>query len=145
MTVPPAVPPSPQARGESGAEDERLRILRLVQQGKVTPEQALALLDALGRHRRRGAGRAPEPARAPAGGRGRILRIRIVEDDEERVHLNIPLSLARSALRLVPARAQRYLAGVDLEALLEQVEHGASGRILVVRDDEDNGVEVTVE
>ena len=146
MTVPPAVPPSPQARGESGAEDERLRILRLVQQGKVTPEQALALLEALGASPGGGgAGRAPEPARAPAGGRGRILRIRIVEDDEERVHLNIPLSLARSALRLVPARAQRYLAGVDLEALLEQVEHGASGRILVVRDDEDNGVEVTVE
>ena len=144
--TPSTVPPTDRGRGEDAAEDERLRILRLVQQGKVTPEQGLALLEALGLPASGGgAGRPAGPARPPAGSRGRMLRIRIVEDDEERVQLNIPLSLARSALRLVPARAQRYLAGVDLDALLEQVEHGATGRILVVRDDEDNGVEVTVE
>lgn len=139
--------PGPGAAGAE-PEDERLRVLRLVQQGRLTPEQALALLEALAPHppAARGApGTAPQPAPSGGAGRGRLLRIRIVEDGEERVHLNIPLGLARSALRLIPARAQHYLADVDLEALLEQVERGASGRILVVRDDDESGVEVTVE
>lgn len=118
-------------------DDDRLRILRLVQQGKVTPEQAVALLDAV----------APPLPRAapPPPGRPRVLRIRVVEDDEDRVNLNIPLALARSALRLIPDRSKHYFQGVDLQALLEQVEHGASGKILEIRGDDDTGVEITVE
>lgn len=141
-------------------EDDRLRILRLVQQGRLTPEQALKLLEALTpppppppAAERAGEGAGPRPGGGVSVGfavgaqpaRGRMLRIRILEEGEDRVNLNIPLGLARSALRLIPARAQRHLAGVDLEALLDQIEHGATGKILVIQDDDESGVEVVVE
>lgn len=159
----PAGPSGPnQDAAEAAAspepEDDRLRVLRLVQQGKVTPEQGLKLLEALApppppTAERPGEGVGPRPAGGVSVGfavgaqpaRGRMLRIRILEEGEDRVNLNIPLGLARSALRLIPARAQRHLAGVDLDALLDQIEHGATGKILVIQDDDESGVEVVVE
>lgn len=154
----------PKQNGAEGAAspepgDDRLRILRLVQQGKLTPEQGLKLLEALAPPppppptERAGVGVGPRPGGGVSVGsgmgaqpaRGRMLRIRILEEGEDRVNLNIPLGLARSALRLIPARAQRHLAGVDLEALLDQIEHGATGKILVIQDDDESGVEVVVE
>lgn len=158
------------------ATDDRIRVLRMVQQGKLTPEDAVKLLEAMGpqvvpgraswtedpgagAYRAEQAGWRPgyvgeqhervlhaaEEKLRMARLSGKTLRIRVVEDGEDRVRLNIPLGLARSALRLLPRSASRYMEGIDLEALVEQIEHGAAGKILEVMDEDETGVEITVE
>lgn len=171
-----AQPAGGPARGEPEG-DERLSVLRMVQQGRLSPEQALQLLEALGfggpsqggggvsgevagpggattgaTGGRAGegadqgseAGREAASGRSAAGGRGRVLRIRIFEDGQDRVRLAIPLGLARSALRLIPRSAARYMEGIDLHGLLDQIEQGAYGKILEVLEG-DARVEIAVE
>ncbi len=170
-----AQPATGPARDEPEG-DERLSVLRMVQQGRLSPEQALQLLEALGfggssqgggetaevaspggatagaTGGRSGegtgqgseAGREAASGRPAAGGRGRVLRIRIFEGGEDRVRLAIPLGLARSALRLIPRSAARYMEGIDLHGLLDQIEQGAYGKILEVLED-DARVEIAVE
>ncbi|WP_324717283.1 hypothetical protein U7230_03110 [Carboxydochorda subterranea] len=139
--------------GEGEPSDDRLRILRMVEAGRLRPEEALRLLEALapapgapGGIGTPGGTRAQGGA-GPRGGemRGRTLQIRVFEEGEDRMRLNIPIALAHSALRLVPRSAARHLEGIDLKELLAQIEWGAYGKILEVRDEDDTGVEIVVE
>jgi hypothetical protein len=45
---PPAAPAAPNAKAQPGTEEERLKILSMVEKGIISPEEASTLLDALG-------------------------------------------------------------------------------------------------
>jgi hypothetical protein len=81
---------------------ERMRILNLVAEGKVSPADAGSLLDALGE--------APEPGAPPAAATGagatalpRYLRVVVDDPSGEqggRVNVRVPLTLIRAGVRL---------------------------------------------
>ena len=105
------------------AENERMRILRLLADGKITPEQAGNLLEALGPQPEfRGVVRTAAQPPAPSGA-GRTLHIKIEEPDGDKVNIAVPLSLASTITKLLPKEklAQR---GIDLDALLSQLQSG---------------------
>jgi|SRR5579875_2911047 len=131
-------------------DDERRRILRMVAEGTVTPEDGAELLDALHEDRRVSEPDRPEQNRetsqaiaaAPAAtvSSGRSLVIRITEGEESTVNLRIPLGLARAAGRFLPRRAQHDLSehGIDLSELFEGVAGGVdNGPLIMIQDDED--------
>lgn len=80
--------------------EERMRILNLLQQGKIDAAQAATLLDALGA--------APPPAAgpsAPAPERGprpplRWLRVVVEGGPHDRVNVRVPFDLIRAGVRL---------------------------------------------
>lgn len=72
--------------------EERLRILNMLAEGKIGPKDAAALLDALG------SSSPPEQARAGAPVAPRYLRV-VVEGDE-RVNVRVPFNLIRAGVRL---------------------------------------------
>lgn len=84
-----------------------------------------------------------EPA---AGGRGRLLRIRVTEHGKSKVNVAIPLAIARigkmklGSAGLVKGHLAKF--GIDLDDLLREVE--TAGRIVDISDDEDR-VEIFVE
>ena len=90
----------------------------------------------------------PPPPRpgAPAGARGRILRIRVTEDGEQKVNVAIPLAIARigkmklGSSALVRGHLSKF--GIDLDELLRSVDF--PGKIVDIADDEDR-VEIFVE
>lgn len=101
--------------------NERLRILNMLSEGKVTAEEAEALLDALAAR-----GRADEPAAAgafPAEGGGptplvrelpKHLYVKVDSDFGDKVNVKVPLALVRSGLKLtslIPKSAMDQLNG----------------------------------
>ncbi len=129
------------------ASEERLRILQMLEAGRITVDEAAKLLAAV-REAPREASRGP--ARPfTAGGRvgGRWLRVRVtdLETGRAKVSVNMPVgivsALARLAGRFVPQSDQ-----FDVQHVLEAIQSGEVGQIVDVVDEEDGEhVEVFVE
>jgi len=136
--------------------EEGKQVLQLLADGKIDVEQAYRLLRALG-DVEEGAARSPRAPFAPfpptpptppntPGGRGRILRIRVTEDGEQKVNVAIPLAIARvGKMKLASSglvRGHLGKFGIDLDELLRSVDF--PGKIVDIADDEDR-VEIFVE
>ena len=123
--------------------EERLEILRLLEGGAVSADEAATLLDALDR-----ADRQLPPAVAdnppPGGGRARQVRIRITEGDRERptVNLAFPLGLVDAGLKIARKFAPDVLP--NAEDIRESVTTGFRGHLLDV-DEGGERVEIIVE
>jgi len=150
--------------------EELETILRLVAEGKLTPEDAAPIIDALTR-----AERTQPPRRADRIGRrferaqrhierahrrldaafahadesldqalersgGRQLRIRVTERGRQVVNLRIPIGFVDAALQFVPG-----LAGDQSQRIRDAVASGATGPILDVEDPDGDGVLISVE
>ncbi len=116
--------------------EERMKVLRMLEDGTITPEEAARLLKAL--H----SGKSPKP-----GGEGRYLLIHVTDlaTGEGQVNVRVPLGLVTAGMRV----AERYASdvqGFDAEMLERMVESGAEGKLLDVTDEEQKQrVEVYVE
>jgi hypothetical protein len=121
------------------SSDERMKILKMVEEGKITAEEAAQLLKALGKQERR---------RMPmAEGDARWLRVRITDLDSNRasVNVNLPINLVNVGLKM-GARFIPEFEGLDLEELGEALKQGLTGKIADVVDEEDGQhVEVYIE
>jgi hypothetical protein len=123
------------------ASEERLRVLQMLEDGKITPEEATALLRALGK------GQAAGPRAVGSGTENRYLRIRVTDlaSGTGKVNVTIPLGLVSAGLRI----AERFAPdarGIDMQELEEAIISGAEGKIVEVMDSEDNErVEIYVE
>lgn len=129
--------------------DDRARVLRMVAEGKVTAEEGATLLDALEPPRTESLRPAApaEPAAPQRPGTGRLLVIRIEDAGESKVHLRIPLGLAKAASRFVPREAQSRLAehDINLEQLLEDLATVSTEGPLLHIEDGDDRVQIAVE
>jgi len=121
--------------------DERRKVLQMVEEGKLSPEDGARLLAALGQ------GEEPEAEPAPStpvdDANGRTLRVRVsnVITGKQKVAVNIPLGLVDFGLRFVPSNDK-----FDAEALRRAIQSGMTGRIVEVTDDEKGErVEVFIE
>ncbi|MFO7743599.1 MAG: hypothetical protein R6X31_14950 [Anaerolineae bacterium] len=121
--------------------EERLRVLQMLEDGKITPEEASSLLRALGKGHDTGP-RAGRPVTE-----NRYLRIRVTDltSGTNKVNVTIPLGLVGVGLRI----AERFAPespDFDLHDLEEMIVGGADGKIVEVMDAEDNErVEIYVE
>jgi len=143
-------PTAPRASRREALREERLEVLRLLEGGSVTADEAAELLEALDRANRADpAARAADPTEElgfglPTGGRGRVVRLRISEAGVERpvVNLAVPLGLIDSGLKV----AQQYVPHLlpSAEAIREGAAAGFRGHILDV-DSEGDRVEIVIE
>jgi hypothetical protein len=125
-------------------DEERLQILGMVEEGKVTPEEGARLMEALAK-------RETQVVQSGTGGAARALRVRVSEGEAEqtKVNVTVPLSLARLALRFIPRTAIEALedegiSADDLGELIASVEKAGPMRIVDVQADNAK-VEVFVE
>ncbi len=111
--------------------EERMKILKMVEDGKITADEASKLLGAL----EEGAG--PAGIASPA----RWLRIRVQELDGGRpkVNVNLPLQLVQLAFKFIPQGVlDSSSTPIDLESVLASIKEGARGAIVDVQDTEEN-------
>jgi len=119
--------------------DERLKILKMVEEGKISPEEAARLLSALSKAERRRAAASP--------GEGRWLRVRVTDVDSGKtaVNVNLPVSLVNVGLRM-GARFVPEMEGVNMTELDDAIRKGLTGKIIdIVDEQEGQRVEVYVE
>jgi hypothetical protein len=128
------------------AEDERLKILNMVKEGKLTPEEAISLLEALEESDLPPAAPKAAPTAIPPGSR-RWFRVRVTDTGSGKVRANIrvPLSIVSAGLKIGKIYAPE-VEGLDAEKLMEIIQSGDMGQIVDVLDEKDGEhVEVYIE
>jgi hypothetical protein len=122
--------------------EERMQILNMVAEGKITAEEGAKLLAALEPERKK------EPRLAGEGpSEPRWFRVRVtdLETGKSKVNVNLPMSLVDVGTRM-GARFAPELEDMDLNDIIEQIKSGAQGKIVEVEDAEGGErVEIYVE
>ena len=122
--------------------DERTKILKLVEDGRISASEAASLLSALNVDRRKDVS-----VRQPKSSDARWFRIKITDlvTGRAKTTVNIPMSLMDWGLR-IGAQFSPEVADVDLDEISEILRSGANGKIVEVIDEEDGEhVEIYVE
>ena len=119
-----------------------MRLLGMVQDGKITAEEAARLIEAIDKE-------APAKTSGVPGRIGRSLRLKVQEAGRETVNIAVPLALARVVLKFIPDSAMRRMerAGIsveDIQQLVGNVEGCAPYRILDVEDGNEK-IEISIE
>ena len=123
--------------------EERMKILKMVEEGKVSAEDGAKLLAALSETRKPGA----TPAPLGVGGEARWFRVRVTDlaTGKTKVNVNIPMGLVNVGIKM-GARFAPGLEAEQMEAVAEALRSGAVGKIVEATDEEDGErVEIFVE
>ena len=122
--------------------EERMRILKMIREGKITAEEGAKLLSALGEKEKA----AHRPALRPMGG-PRWLRVRVTDMNtgKAKTSVNIPLGLMEWGLQ-IGAQFAPEVKNFDLAKLQEMLQAGMEGKIVDVVDEVDGEhVEIFIE
>lgn len=123
--------------------EERMKILKMIEEGKLSAEDGAKLLSALTEGRR---GAAAQASNRVAGA-GRWLRIRVTDiaTGRSKASVQIPLGLIDAGMK-IGAHFAPEVEGVNMTNVMEAVRSGMTGKIIDVTDDEDGEhVEIYVE
>jgi hypothetical protein len=119
-----------------------MKILKMIEEGKLSAEEGTKLLTALSDKR------PPVPPRVPGmPGAPRWLRIRVtdVRSGRSKASVQIPLALVDAGMK-IGAHFAPEVEGVDMSNVLDAVRSGMTGKIIDVTDDQDGEhVEIYVE
>jgi hypothetical protein len=129
--------------------EERMKILQMIQEGKISAEEGAKLLSALSssaqKKQRPVRGTAPSARRS---GSARWLRVRVTDmaSGKSRVNVNLPLSLVGAGMNI----ATHFVEDLELDDLMgaiqEALDENMSGKIIDVVDGEDGEhVEIFIE
>lgn len=125
--------------------EERLKILKMIQEGKITASEGLQLLQALAESDARPGSRVDV---TPQPGRGaRWFRVRVTDTNTGKVRVNVrmPVNVLTAGFKL-GARFSPEIDGLDSAALMDAIRSGATGLIADVFDEKDGEhVEVFLE
>lgn len=107
--------------------NERERVLKLLEEKRITAEEAARLLDAI-----KSAGTPSRP--------NRFIKIRVFEAgaDRAKVNVTVPIGLVKWGLRMAPESAKAKIESheIDLKMVTDALERGITGKIVDVTDDE---------
>jgi len=120
--------------------EERMKILRMIDEGKITAEEGSKLLSALSEQRKS----ANRRTLREASGGARWLRIRVTDtfSGKAKATVNLPLGLVDAGLNI----ASQYAPGIEFDELVEAINQGAEGKIIDVMDEEDGEhIEIFIE
>lgn len=129
--------------------EEKLIVLKMVQEGKITAEEGAQLLETLEES-------SPDAAGQPNSQKnnqkdqtpsGKWFRVRVTDavTGKTRTNVRMPLTMVKAGIKL-GMRFTPQLEGVDLDQFSEFIQNGQVGQIVDVFDDEDGErVEVFVE
>jgi len=119
-------------------QEEKMRILKMLEDRKITAEEAARLLDAL-------------PCEQPGADKSRgdkRVRVRVTDPKtgKQTVNLTVPVGLAKFAMKFVPVKTMQELAGegIDIDSIISQVMSENIGNIVDVESDKAN-VQISIE
>jgi hypothetical protein len=124
------------------SSEERMKILKMIEEGKLSAEEGTKLLSALSGPRTPPVPRSPG---MPGGPRWLRIRVTDVRTGRSKASVQIPLALVDAGLK-IGAHFAPEVEGVDMSNVMEAMRSGVTGKIIDVTDDEDGEhVEIYVE
>jgi len=135
---------------EDAGDADRLRILELLEQQKITAAEAAELLAALGDGgrdvRRRERYKWVAEDLAPAADRARWFHVRVTDQGSGRMRTNVSVPIGMVGFGLQFARRFRNLPGVGhVDDLFEAVRNGRRGTIFDVSSEGGERVEIFID
>ncbi len=125
--------------------EERMQILKMIEEGKINSKEGLELLEAI---ENRDEEKLIKPGSSSSA---KWLKVKVrTEDDKAKVNVNIPISLVDVGFKIAKAYTPELnadeLKDIDFEEIIKAIKDGAEGKIVDVYDEESNTtVEVYVE
>jgi len=111
--------------------DERLQILKMLENGTISAEEASRLLEALDSAKDR-----EDTSQHSSAPRWFRVRVTDLATGRSKVNVNIPMGLVNVGMRM-GARFAPNISGVDAEQVLRAVREGAHGKVIDVENTED--------
>lgn len=122
--------------------EERMQILKMIEDGKISASDGAELLRALDRDVN---AKPSEPLKGASTPRWFRVRVTDLSTGKSKVSVNIPMGLVNVGMKM-GARFAPEMEGVDFDELTEAVRSGASGKVMDVIDEEEGErVEIFVE
>jgi hypothetical protein len=126
--------------------EERMKILKMIEEGKISAEEGAKLLAALAEGRRSSLD-PNAPGRPGRPGAPRTLRIRVTDmvTGRSKASVQIPLALVDAGMK-IGAHFAPEVEGVDMTNVMDALRSGITGKIIDVTDEEDGEhVEIFIE
>lgn len=123
------------------SSEERIKILQMIQDGKISADDGAKLLEALNKGGR-STGFARKTIRTRDG--SRYLRVRVTDMDTGRskVSVNLPLALVDAGMSI----AANFAPGIGNADIMDAIESGMTGKVIDVIDEDDREhVEIFIE
>jgi hypothetical protein len=127
--------------------EERLKVLKMVQEGKLTPAEADELLSSLDASAAVAGSAGDLTASRTNTGRGQKFHVRVTDTNTGKVRVNVrmPLNVITAGLKM-GVKFSPEVEGLDIEQLSQFIQSGEVGQIVDVFDEEDGEhVEVFIE
>ena len=130
--------------------EEYMRILKMIEEGKVTAEEGAELMKAIGGGDSEGEDKVEDQLSGVKPSlKGKKLRIKITDTEtgKDKANIRIPLRLAKIAEKLVPreAKSQMKEQGIDLNNILSNIDELMDGPLVDIdADDKDDHVNVSI-
>jgi hypothetical protein len=125
------------------AADERMTILKMIEEGSISADEGARLLSSIENKKKTPAA----PIASPVKGAARWFRVRVTDTKtgKSKATVNLPLALMDWGLR-VGAQFAPEVGNIDLGELSEILNQGVDGKIVEVIDEEDGEhVEIFIE
>ena len=122
--------------------EERIQILKMIEEGKITAAEGAELLRALDKDSQNPKAEPLKGASAP-----RWFRVRVTDlaTGRNKINVNIPVGLVNVGVTM-GARFVPDMQGNEYESLLQAINSGQQGKVLdVVNNEEGERVEIFVE
>ena len=129
--------------------EEKMQILKMLEEGKITADEASGLLDALGDDIKtpKESGLREDFPDASGGHKPRWFRVRVTDADtgNSRVNVRLPIGMVRAGMKM-GMRFAPEVEGLEMDELAQILSSNELGKFVDVYDDEDGEhVEVFIE
>ena len=120
--------------------DEIMKVLKMLEEGKIDAQKAGELIEVL--H----ASKNNVPAVVNSD---KMLKIRVNSQNGDNVNINIPVKFIRTlggAIKRIPkVEGVEGIEDIDIQAILQAVSDGLDGKIVDVKSEKGDNVEIVVE
>ena len=122
--------------------EEILRVLKMVEEGKIDSAKAAELIDALNRNDER-----TKPSLVDNN--EKMLKVRVLSSENDTVNINLPIKFIRAIIKAtgeIPINIDGAAKSqIDTKALLEAIDSGYLGKFVDIKTGEGDIVEVYIE
>jgi hypothetical protein len=122
--------------------EERMQILKMIEEGKISAREGAELLRTLAQNDR---SQAPEPLKGASNPRWFRVRVTDMHSGRSKINVNIPMGLVNVGIKM-GARFAPEVEGVDYQEIMDAIHSGQQGKIFdLTNEEEGERVEIFVE
>lgn len=124
---------------------EKLTILKMVEEGKITVEEASKLLQSI-ENKNQELSLVTKSTERTA----KWIKIKVIDDKGTKVNVNLPIALVDVAFKIAKASDSNFdvklgNVNVDIDAIINMIQEGAEGKIVDIDSSDGTKVEIVIE